>query len=176
MWYREGRIDVWQIPWRRARDFLGHSDLHRGPATWNQVYFAFNPQAPPFDDVNVRLALNYAVNRGEFPVDTSFILPTTTIVPPSLSDYQVEGYTYNPDRARELLAASKYGSDLGSYPVLRLIREQGIAYGGTRGQAMDDIADLGLPISWENVDLEFSQYITRYRVGAYPHGRLWLVG
>ncbi|MBV7327217.1 hypothetical protein KFU94_02950 [Chloroflexi bacterium TSY] len=66
---------------------------------------------PPFDDVRVRHALNYAVDKEaltEF-VMAGFAKPTETVLFPGWP-YRVaqEPYAYDPDKARELLAEAGY--------------------------------------------------------------------
>jgi len=72
-----------------------------------------NPNFPPFDDVRVRQAMNYAVDRQE--IMDSVLRGTgdvaRSVVPPIVDGYDPShfGYDYNPDRARELLAEAGYG-------------------------------------------------------------------
>jgi len=82
--------------------------------TWesNQTYYIFiNHQRPPFDDLNVRLALNYAIDR-QVMVDTAlegYGVPAHTFTP--LKDPckdQTEYWSYDVEKAKELVAASKY--------------------------------------------------------------------
>jgi peptide/nickel transport system substrate-binding protein len=80
-----------------------------GPST-RPAWMEMNVNQPPFDDLNVRLAMNYAV-------DAETILDTVLgglgiVLPGSLSPYNnfahptLEPYGYDPDMALELLAES----------------------------------------------------------------------
>ena len=77
-----------------------------------QTYYIFwNHQRPPFDDKNVRLALNYALDRQAM-VDTvisGYGVPAYTFVPEKdpCKDRTVY-YPYDVAKAKELVAASKY--------------------------------------------------------------------
>ncbi|MBX6351567.1 MAG: ABC transporter substrate-binding protein, partial [Clostridia bacterium] len=70
-------------------------------------YLVMNTQKPPFDDVRVRQAANYAINREAIVHD---ILKDTGVVaqnyiPPVLWTYDdtVKAYPYDPEKAKELL-------------------------------------------------------------------------
>jgi len=66
-------------------------------------------------DKRVRQALNYAINREALInlVINGRALPATGILPPSIPGFNpdLEGYSYNPAKARELLAEAGYGPD-----------------------------------------------------------------
>jgi len=78
-----------------------------GPST-RPAWMEMNVNQPPFDDVRVRMAMNYAV-------DANLILETVLgglgiVIPGALSpynnfaDHSLEPYGYDPDKALELLA------------------------------------------------------------------------
>lgn len=84
-----------------------------GMHTW---YLALNCQQSPFNDVRVRQAVNYAINK-EAIVDN--ILKGTgvlakNILPPVIWSYtdDVQDYSYNPSKARELLKEAGYGDGI----------------------------------------------------------------
>ena len=76
-----------------------------------RTYFMYiNEGKAPFDDIRVRQALNYALDRQEI-VDTALEgvagSPATGIFPdimPWSANDQIEAYEYNPEKALELLA------------------------------------------------------------------------
>ena len=98
--------------------------LHRGPAEFDVAYFGMNFEEPPFDDAKVRLALNYAIDRETLAslLLNNLVTPAKGILPPGFPAYNpdLDGYEYDPDKARQLLAESKYGSDTSSYPDIIL--------------------------------------------------------
>lgn len=124
--FENGELDVAGIgvnDLERAQDPA--SDL--GPLYSNSVemaiyYLAFNTEAPPFDDVNVRRAFAMSIDRHKV-VETVFMnawLPATGIIPPAVPGYTSEDKTFgfDPDGARAALAASSYGSPEGLPPII----------------------------------------------------------
>jgi peptide/nickel transport system substrate-binding protein len=80
-----------------------------GMHTW---WVAFNHTKPPFDDVRVRQAMNYAVNKQAI-VD-NILQGTGTLsinpLPPVVWSYtdQIQRYDYDPEKAKQLLAEAGY--------------------------------------------------------------------
>jgi peptide/nickel transport system substrate-binding protein len=88
-------------------------------------YYGFQHRSEIFSDIKVRKAINYAIDR-EFIVDSilyGYGTPATHgFVPPSMPAYDadsVNGFSYDPEKARELLneAGFESGND---FPVLTL--------------------------------------------------------
>jgi peptide/nickel transport system substrate-binding protein len=81
-----------------------------GPHIW---WVTINTQMPPFDDVRVRQAVNYAVNKEAI---VTQILQNTgdvahTVVPPAIEwayNPDAEAYPYDPEKAKQLLAEAGY--------------------------------------------------------------------
>lgn len=74
---------------------------------------AINNSVPPFDDIRVRQALNYAVNREEIIQGAGWGKGTaigSNLTPAMGAWYKdlTDKYTYNPEKARELLAEAGY--------------------------------------------------------------------
>ena len=124
--FENGELDVAFISVNdidRARD--PNSDL--GPLytpfpQFTISYLAFNTAVPPFDDVNVRRALGLAIDRSLIAEVTfnKMLQPATGILMPKLPGYTPEDKTlqFDPDEARRLLAASKYGSAENLPPIV----------------------------------------------------------
>src|SRR5208337_1143455 len=70
-----------------------------------------NEKVPPLDDVRVRQALNYAVNRSELAqtLDNAvlpcygYMSPTMLAYNASVESYAGNMYAYNPEKAKSLL-------------------------------------------------------------------------
>jgi peptide/nickel transport system substrate-binding protein len=85
-------------------------ELHRVAGT-NVGYLAMNVTHPPFNDVRVRQAINYAVNKTAIVklIYQGLAVPATSPVPPAMWGHVDEPlYAYAPDQARRLLADAAY--------------------------------------------------------------------
>lgn len=123
---REGSRDLVLNPDGTVRaDFRGRFQVQKAPYL-NTEYLGFQldsahltgsqaAQARALRDGRVRQALNYALNKPEL---VAYVLShvgrpgVSGFVPaalPSFSAAKVPGYTYQPQRARQLLAAAGYG-------------------------------------------------------------------
>ncbi len=131
----------------------------------NTMYMAMHQNQPPFDDVRVRQAVAHAIDRAAI-VEAFFAGQATVardIIPTSLWGHgDVEGYPYDPARARELLAEAGYpdgfATDLwyrasGLEPV---IAEVIASY----------LADIGITVSVKTED--WASYLANYMAGNFP--------
>lgn len=85
-------------------------------------YITFDVKQPPFDDVKVRQAFAHAFDRQKF-IEVVLLgigVPAKGIYPPNLPGFNrdFQGLTYDPERARRLLAESKYGSAAKLPPII----------------------------------------------------------
>jgi peptide/nickel transport system substrate-binding protein len=85
-------------------------------------FYGFNTRTKPFDDRRVRQAVVLAINR-EAIIDTVYYGQNTFargILPRGMIGYnpQLVGYPYDPQKARELLAAAGYPGGRGMPPVV----------------------------------------------------------
>lgn len=126
--FQQGRLDHARVPkdsldsvaadTRRSRDFR----LVSRPGL-NLVYVGMNLAVPPFDDVRVRQALNYALDTRAIVGDVTRrgAAPATGMLPPGLAGYSPDlaGYRYDPQKARELLAAAGFPDGRG-FPAVEL--------------------------------------------------------
>jgi peptide/nickel transport system substrate-binding protein len=99
-----------------------HYQLLRRP-TLGLLYIGFNTQVKPFDDKRVRQAFNYAVDKKSIVQEITQMgsLPANGVLPPGMPghDPDLQGYSYDPDRAKQLLAAAGYPEGKG-FPVVQL--------------------------------------------------------
>jgi ABC-type transport system substrate-binding protein len=84
--------------------------LYKEP--FSQIWFAaLNTEIKPFDSKLVRKAFNYGINRARMIEKSRGIeLAVPGMIPPSLPGYNTNlvGYSYAPDKARELLRQAGY--------------------------------------------------------------------
>lgn len=124
--YEQGDIDMVGIGGanlERARD--PNSDFYHELETAVSMCtstIGLNNQMPPFDDVRVRQAFNYALDK-ELLIETfsdGNALPATGSLPPGMPGYTANperGYAYDPEKARQLLAEAGF-SDMAQFPSL----------------------------------------------------------
>jgi oligopeptide transport system substrate-binding protein len=125
--YETGKIDV-------APVYLAYIDeasdetnpLHQELAVTPELslyYIGFNTAQPPFDDVNVRRAFCLAVDKERIGkvILKDMVNEAEGILPPGMPGYNeaLEGLDYDVEKAKELIAASKYG-DVSNLPPITL--------------------------------------------------------
>lgn len=119
-------LNAGQIPFVEQR----MPEMIRQNAIFATSYISFDMDSPPFDNVDVRKALYYAVNREEM-TDTvlrNLAVPAGSILPPSYPGYNEEivaQAVFDPERAREHLAAAGYPGGEGFPEVEIWYRDQG---------------------------------------------------
>ena len=115
--YETGRIDVTSIGIdyiEKVTDEAGpfYQDLRVVPEL-SFSYIGFNTTKPPFDDVNIRRAFSQAIDKDKLVslVFKGMMQRADGILPPGMPGYNEEllGLDYDLDRAKELIANSRYG-------------------------------------------------------------------
>jgi peptide/nickel transport system substrate-binding protein len=86
------------------------SQIHVNP-TFSTFYYWLNTRVAPFDQVGVRRALNFAVDRNHMArlAEAGFGVPlqqNCQVLPPNSSGYSRFCYPFDPARAKRLIAAS----------------------------------------------------------------------
>jgi oligopeptide transport system substrate-binding protein len=128
--YETGQIDVVPV-------YLAYIDLvsdETGPfypelavtPELSLYYVGFNTAQPPFDDVNVRRAFCHAVDKERIAkvILRDMVNEADGILPPGMPGYSeaLEGLDYDVEKAKEFIAASRYG-DASNLPPITLTVE-----------------------------------------------------
>lgn len=113
---KAGEIDMAPVLPQNAAELKADSQIRVLSAPVNPVaavtLLAINNTRKPFDDIRVRQALNYAIDKKALIEATQFgfATPIGSHMQP-VSEYYVDltdTYSYDPDKARQLLAAAGY--------------------------------------------------------------------
>jgi oligopeptide transport system substrate-binding protein len=106
------------------------------PPGFSVSYIGFNTAKPPFDDINFRKALNYAVDKELIASEVfgGLVKPAYAVLPPGFPGYtgEITGIDFNVELAKQYLQKSKY-ADPASRP--RIV----ITVPGTGGSPTLDI-------------------------------------
>ena len=141
-----------------------NAELQKAPPTFSTQYIGMNVSVPPFDDPKLRQALNYAINKEAIARDVyaGLIAPANGILPPGFPGFNtnLDGYEYDPDRARKLLAESKYADNLEDYQPFILTTAG--SFGASLSLDMEVILQMwrdNLGIEVEILRTEFATYL-----------------
>lgn len=136
----------------------------------NVGYLAMNVTKPPFDKIEVRQAMNYALNKGNY---ISAIYQNTATVAknpmaPTIWGYndKIVGYDYNVEKAKALLAKAGYSSgfstELWTLPVSRPYNPNGKKMGELM---QSDLAKIGIKVKLMTYD--WPTYLAKGRKGEH---------
>ena len=134
-----------------------NAELQQAPPTFSVQYIGLNVNEPPLDDVKVRQALNLSIDKQNLATSVlaDQVVPAYGILPPGFPGFNpnLRGYEFNPERARQLLAESKYGDDLDNFPLIT------ITTSGSFGASVSLDMEVVLQMWSKNlgIDAEFQQ-------------------
>jgi len=151
--FLRGEIDVSHgVPLRNVNEL--RKDPRYAPYMLQTVqlhtsYFGWDCTRPPFDRVEVRQAVNYAINKPRIndEVFGGLSIVAESLLPPGLlgHDPNLRGFTYDPDRARTLMRQAGYSSgftmEYRSWPS-DVFRKQGIVE-----RILEDLAAIGIRVN-----------------------------
>jgi oligopeptide transport system substrate-binding protein len=176
--YESGDIDMTGIGGSSLPRFQDpaepmHADLRDGVSLCTGMIIIDNLQ-PPFDDPKVRQAFSLAFDREKYIdiVTHNNALPARGPLPPGMPGYnnQLKGLPYDPEKARQLLAESKYGGANQLPPIVYTSSGHGSDAGGSvSALAQMWQQNLGITITVEN--LEPDKYYDLTHAG--QHGQLF---
>ncbi len=126
------------------------------------IYIFFNTTEPPFDDVRVRQAVNYAVDKEAIVAslfEGAALVSQAPFAPPIFGYSAQTPYTRDLDRARELLAEAgvEEGTTVTLYHPTGRYSQDALVAEVVRAQ----LADVGLNVELQT--LEWTQYVPYVR-------------
>lgn len=110
---KTGEVDfIYPLPEDQTESLKGSNDVEveETPSIIKR-YVSMNNNKEPFNDVKVRQAINYAVNKEEFlkVVKNGFGYPLDSVLPKDIQYYEEQNlYTHNVEKAKELLKDAGY--------------------------------------------------------------------
>jgi oligopeptide transport system substrate-binding protein len=185
--YETGQIDVADVYTGyidRVTDKTGpfYKELQITPEL-SFSWIGFNTTKPPFDDVNVRKAFTQAVDKDKIISLTlrDLVQRAEGILPPGIPGYNKDlaGLGYDVDKAKEWIAASKYG-DVSRLPPITLTT---YGYGGAISSTLEAIIsqwrdNLGVEVTVRQLEPDrFMYYLKEEKdemfdmgwIADYPH-------
>lgn len=145
----------------------------------NVGYLAFNTKKEPFNDVRVRQAINYAINREAIvkAIYAGLGKVAKNPIPPTMWSYNddVKDYEYNPQKAKELLKEAGlekgFSTNIWAMPVPRPYNPNGRKV----AEAMQaDLANVG--IKAEVVSYDWGTYLQKTKMGEHDMALLGWTG
>ncbi|MFC1993487.1 peptide ABC transporter substrate-binding protein [Chloroflexota bacterium] len=185
--YETGQIDVTDVNMSyidKVQDEAGpfYQELMIAPEL-SLFYIGFNTTKPPFDDVDIRRAFSYAVDKDKLVslVFRDMVDPADGILPPGMPGYNenLTGLDYDVEKARELIASSQYG-DVSELPPITITTS---GWGGLISQSLEAIIhewrlNLGVEVTVRQLEPErFLYYLKEEKdemfywgwIADYPH-------
>ncbi|QGU00176.1 Dipeptide-binding ABC transporter, periplasmic substrate-binding component [Candidatus Syntrophocurvum alkaliphilum] len=161
--YKAGKLDYLnQVPLKEVKNLKDHSrykDLFINRPLYETYSLGFNINKAPFaDNYLLRRALNYGIDRDviiETVLGDSY-RASKGVIPFGLPGYnnQMPGYSYNPDKAKELLEEAGYPLGEGLSPLTLTINKND----GHRMVALtviDQLAQLGIEVQLQEMDWDY---------------------
>ncbi|MBI3942585.1 MAG: peptide ABC transporter substrate-binding protein [Chloroflexi bacterium] len=137
-----------------------NKELHAVEPTMSLFYIGFDVKKPPFDDLNVRQAFNYAIDKQKIldVVLHKTQLPAKGILPPGMPGYNpnLDPYPFDPAKAKQLLAQSKYANNMPDITI------SVSGAGGTAAGSVEAIVEMykqNLGVDVQIEQLEWATYL-----------------
>ena len=137
-----------------------NQELVIAPSSFSVSYIGFNTSLPPFDDPNFRKALNHAIDKELIATEvlSELVTPAYSVLPPGFPGYDpnIPGLRYDPEKAKQLLAQSKY-ADPDSRPRIEITVP---GTGGTIGLDLEVIIEMWMQTLGVEVEIQQVEWAT----------------
>ena len=158
--FRTSTQVTWE--WSRTRSNPVSKELNVFPE-FGIYYLGFNTSTPPFDDVNVRRAFCYAVDKERLVslAQEDTVTVAYGVFPPKLPGHNpnFQGLRFDPKKAKELIAASKYGDISKMPPVILTTSGWGGALSSVLGGVIEEWRrNLGIEVTVRQIEPEMYLY------------------
>jgi oligopeptide transport system substrate-binding protein len=177
--FLKGNLEEAIIPGERVEEVRGDPRYRKyrrfSKPTLSLLYIGFNTQVQPFDDRRVRQAFNYAVNKEAIVqgITRTGDIVAVGAVPPGMPghDPDLQGYDYDIDKAKRLLAEAGYPNGVG-FPMVQLWSVQKAESTQKELAAYQQyLADLGVKVEI-NFAVNWPTYQTMLKQGKLPMFRV----
>jgi oligopeptide transport system substrate-binding protein len=120
--FRRGELEDSPLPMQDYPQLLAaNRGTHVKRPMFSVRFLGINTRVKPLDDPRVRQALIYAIDREAIVHDVTFgrFVPARGVLPPGTLGYNpgLQGYSYDPGRARDLLAQAGFPGGRGLPPL-----------------------------------------------------------
>jgi len=156
--YLHGEFDLlMELPVKRTRDMMeSRPDETKVWPMLGVYYIGFNHTKPPFrDNVKLRQALNYAVDKKAIckVILEGVPIPARGVLPPGFPsfDEELQGYPYDPGKAKALLAEGGYPGGKGLSEII-LQYNTSEAHEAICEAIKNDLADIGVKVRLRNFE------------------------
>lgn len=166
--YQQGSIDVASV----SADYMGlvtdpknaiSKELNVFPEL-SLYYIGFNCTVPPFDDANIRQAFSLAMDKSKIIALSMYnvVAQANGILPPGIPGYNVnlQGLQFNVPKAKQLIAASKYGDAAKLPPIVLTTSGWGGGISGFIGGVIEEWRrNLGVEVTVRQLEPDVFLYV-----------------
>lgn len=164
--YQSGKLDfLRKIPGQDAEVFEKEGKLKRVPYL-RGYYYAFNTKKKPFDDVRVRQAFAYSVNRAVFPkILKGGQLPVSSWIPKGMLGFNPDiGIKFDPAKAKTLLSEAGF-KEAKDFPRVNMAFDSR-DFNKPVAEALQAMWKSTLGINIDVVSMEWKVYLNKMREDA----------
>lgn len=147
-------VDLTGVPWHRVAEVEGNYNVtHQNNNS--SLIITFNQDKEPFNDVKVRQAISYAMNKQDIidSVFSGYATPTGSNMSPAMGDYYLDGlqdvYKQDVEKAKELLAEAGYPD---GFKTKLTVSSHNEIYSNIAQIAVENLKEVGIDVEIEVVE------------------------